>query len=380
MHPVWIAGAVILALYLVLRRREHGRALPRAGRRRRGRRRPDRLRRRRAAERREADRGRGPGARQVDLPRRRRARVPGDGRVHRPHRARRDDGDRRRAGRRPGRDLADAPDRDRLDLRRAGRRHVLRARTPARARLHGPPRRAREDHRGTPGAGRGVLRAARRHDDPDRPLHRAGARDRAVHRRRLEDAVAQVPPLRRARRRALGDDVLRARLRVLALVRQAHRVGLARAVRVQPGRRADRRDRVPRPAAAQPGAAGADRRVDRRAAREAAAAPGRAVPARGLAATSCSRWRGCRSGRRASSGTASRRATWASRSPRCSRSPRSARSRSSCSATRRRRAGRCASTTSRSTSPTGSTPSGSRTWRSGSRRSARFRSSACSSR
>ena len=29
-------------------------------------------------------------------------------------------------------------------------------------RLHGPPRRAREDHRGAPRAGRGVLRAARR--------------------------------------------------------------------------------------------------------------------------------------------------------------------------------------------------------------------------
>ena len=50
----------------------------------------------------------------------------------------------------------------------------------------------------------------------------------------------------------------------------------------------------------------------------------------------------------------------------------------------RRRAGgarrRCASTTSRSTSPTASTPSGSRTSRSGSPRSARCRSSACSSR
>ena len=39
----------------------------------------------------------------------------------------------------------------------------------------------------------------------------------------------------------VGDDVLRARLRLLALVRPAHGVGLARAVRVRPGRRADRR-------------------------------------------------------------------------------------------------------------------------------------------
>ena len=104
----------------------------------------------------------------------------------------------------------------------------LHARPPARARLHGPHGAARQDHRGAARAGRGVLRPARRDDDPDRPLHRARARDRAVHRRRVAHAAAQVPALRRARRRAVGDDVLRARLRLLALVRPAHRVGLAR--------------------------------------------------------------------------------------------------------------------------------------------------------
>ena len=68
------------------------------------------------------------------------------------------------------------------------------------------------------------------------------------------------------------------------LVRPAHRVGVARAVRVRPRRRGDRRDRLPDPAAAQPGAARAHEGVDRRAARQAAPAPGRAVPARGLGA------------------------------------------------------------------------------------------------
>ena len=71
----------------------------------------------------------------------------------------------------------------------------------------------------------------------------------------------------------------------------------------------DRRDRLPRPAPAQSGAAGADRGVDRRAAREAAAAPGRARAARGLAADRAA-GRPARPRRpRGSSGTASRPAS-----------------------------------------------------------------------
>ena len=69
-------------------------------------------------------------------------------------------------------------------------------------------------------------------------------------------------------------------------------------------RGADRGDRLPRPAAAQPGAARAHGRMDRRAAGEAAAAPAGAVPARRLGARSGGRSRGARRSRRASSGTA----------------------------------------------------------------------------
>ena len=48
-HPAWLAGAVVLALYLVVRRRAHGRVTLVAGAARGGRRAPDRLRRDRAA-------------------------------------------------------------------------------------------------------------------------------------------------------------------------------------------------------------------------------------------------------------------------------------------------------------------------------------------
>ena len=90
--------------------------------------------------------------------------------------------------------------------------------------------------------------------------------------------------------------------------------------------------RLPRPAPAQPGAAGAHERAGSRAARQAAAASGRARPARGVAAVV-----------RPAAGVAraparfvwnrSRPATSAWRSPRCSRSAPSARSPSSCWAT-----------------------------------------------
>ena len=71
-----------------------------------------------------------------------------DRRVHRLHRAGRDGGARRRPRRRPGPDLAARADRDRLGLRGARRRHVLRARPPPRPRVAAQARRAAEDHRG----------------------------------------------------------------------------------------------------------------------------------------------------------------------------------------------------------------------------------------
>ena len=76
---------------------------------------------------------------------------------------------------------------------------------------------AAEDHRGAPAPGRGLLRPPRRPDDPDRALHRARARARAVHRGRVEDAAAAVPALRHPRRGPVVDAVLPARLLLLAV-------------------------------------------------------------------------------------------------------------------------------------------------------------------
>ena len=236
----WLLAAVALATFLLARRRKLGRlelgagVLATVGR---GAR---RHRRDRPAEHREADRGRRDAARPLDLPARRRARVPRDRRVHRARRAGGDGRARRRPRRRPGPDRPAGADRDRLDVRGARRPDLVHDRAPARPRVAAAPRRAAEDHRGPAAPGRALLRQARRGDDPDRPLHRARARARAVHRRHLADADARVPALRRRRRGRVGDDVLRPRLRVLAVVRQAHAVRLARAVRVRHGRR-DRR-------------------------------------------------------------------------------------------------------------------------------------------
>ena len=84
----------------------------------------------------------------------------------------------------------------------------------------------------------GVLREARRDDDPRRPLPRLRAAADAVHRGREQDAAAALPALRRARRGPVVDHVLRARLRLLALDRPAHDLRLARAVRLRHARRA----------------------------------------------------------------------------------------------------------------------------------------------
>ena len=145
-------------------------------------------------EHREADRGRRDEARPLDLPARRRAGLPRDGRLRRARRAGRDRGARRRPRGRPGPDRPARPDRDRLDVRGGRRPDLLHDRAPARPRLAAAPRRPAEDHRGAAAPGRGVLREARRGHDPDRALHRARARARAVHRRHLEDAAAQFLP------------------------------------------------------------------------------------------------------------------------------------------------------------------------------------------
>ena len=144
----------------------------------------------------------------------------------------------------------------------------------------------------------------------------------------------------------VGDDVLRARLRVLALVRPAHRLGVARAVRVRPARR--RRSsaivflvRLQRSPELQAQDAG----VDRRAARAAAAAAGRAVPARGLAPR--------RAGRSPARRRRPARFVWNRFTPgelglevtTLLASPRSGRSPSCCSASELRRARRCSSAT-----------------------------------
>ena len=75
---------------------------------------------------------------------------------------------------------------------------------------------AGEDHRGAPGAGRGLLRPPRRQGDPHRALRRPRARDRAVPRRLVGHAAAALPALRRRRRRPVGHDVRPARLHLLA--------------------------------------------------------------------------------------------------------------------------------------------------------------------
>ena len=62
-----------------------------------------------------------------------------------------------------------------------------------------------EDHRGAAPAGRVLLRPPRRQDDPDRPLHRAGAGARAVHRRLLGPALPALYPVQHRRHRPLGD-------------------------------------------------------------------------------------------------------------------------------------------------------------------------------
>ena len=251
----------------------------------------------------------------MDVRARGRAGVPRDGRLRGAGGARRDGRDRRRRGRRPGRDPAPAADRARLALRRARRHDELLHRPPPRPPLPRASRAAGQDHRGAARAGRALLRPPRRQDDPDRPLHRPGARAGAVHRGLVGAAVPPLHPVQHRRHRAVGDDVLRARLHLLAVVRpgrQARRPGRVRLRRV---RRADRRRRGALPAARRDQATGSWRTA--------------AIRSSGRCSRSARRCTGTWSGpwstlvsavRVASRATGSRPATSASSSRRCSRS------------------------------------------------------------
>ena len=99
---------------------------------------------------------------------------------------------RRRRG--AGGDRARATDRARVGMRGRRRPAVVRPRPPARPRVPARARPPGQAHRGPDRARRALLRQARRQDDPVRPVHRLGARARAVHRRRLADARAPVHP------------------------------------------------------------------------------------------------------------------------------------------------------------------------------------------
>ena len=152
----------------------------------------------------------------MDLPAGRAAGVPGDGGVRGPGRARRVHGAAGRRRRRAGRHLAAADPRDHLAVGVPRGHGQLHARRPARQGVPGAPRPSFPDHRGAPEAGGGLLRAPRRQDDPDRPLHRAGPSPGAVHRRDLEHGLSGVLALQRARHRALGGDLHPDRLLRLA--------------------------------------------------------------------------------------------------------------------------------------------------------------------
>ena len=145
--------------------------------------------------------------RRLDLPAGRRSRLPRDGGVRRAGAPGRDGRHPRRRGRRPGGDLDRADDRDRL-VRRLGRRL---GQLPARAggwaasSSSATGRGCGSRPSASPGS-RSYFDAPRRQDDPDRPLHRAGARAGAVHRRQLGDALPRLPPVQHPRHGAVGGD------------------------------------------------------------------------------------------------------------------------------------------------------------------------------
>ncbi len=109
---------------------------------------------------------------------------------------------------------------------------------------HGP---RVEDHPRAARTGRPLLRPPRWQDDPDRPLHRARARDRSFHRRLVGARVPLVPAVQRRRHGAVGHGLLRARLRLLALVRPCGRHRRQGRLRLWADRRRDRRRGGPLP-------------------------------------------------------------------------------------------------------------------------------------
>ena len=108
-------------------------------------------------------------------------------------------------------------------------------------------------------AGGGLLRPPRRQDDPDRPLHRPGARARAVHRRLVGARLPALHPVQHRRHRPLGHDVLRARLHLLALVRPGRAHRRPGDLRLRRDGRRDRRHRRGLPAARARSATGCSR-------------------------------------------------------------------------------------------------------------------------
>ena len=232
----------------------------------------------------------------MDLRARRRARLLRDRRLHRADRTRRDGAAARRPRGRPGPGRRPDHDRRRVGVRSRRRPHELLPRPSPRPCLHGQARLEGADHRGAPGAGRALLRSPRRQGDPHRALRRPRARGGAVHGRIVGHAAAPLRALRRHRRRALGLDLRRARLRLLAELQPARRLREEGRAGSGRGHRARGRDRVARPLGARPRQPRAHARVD--------GAPGAAA---GAAPAGRACWRRCcarRGGRPASCGTA----------------------------------------------------------------------------
>ena len=105
------------------------------------------------------------------------------------------------------------------------------------------PRPPGQDHARAAVLGRGLLRSPRRQDHPDRPLHRPGARARALHRRHVRDALPALHPVQHRRDRAVGHRLLRARLHLLALIRPGRPPRRAGDLRLWSHGRGDRGDR-----------------------------------------------------------------------------------------------------------------------------------------
>ena len=182
-------------------------------------------------------------------------RLPRDGCVRRPGRAGRVHRDPRRRHRGAGRDQRDRPAGADVAGGVPRRHHELRDRRAPGPGLPRAPWPQGEDHARAARSGRGLLRQARRQDDPDRTVHRARARARPVHRGLVEDAVPAVRALQRDRDRPVGRHVRAARLLLLAVVRARRFDRRPRDRRVRSRRHGDLRRRVGVPAPARSGGA-----------------------------------------------------------------------------------------------------------------------------